>query len=151
MDNLVIIAVFRSLICKFYQRWTQCRTIGKRTEIWWSWINSVVPSNLFHWIDSVRIRLTLPTEEILLLMTISTWQFERTAIFHLLWEMWKTFVNRCLRNILRIPWTERVRNEVIWERMGHIPVVDEVGRSRWRWIGHTLCRNDLNIARQAKT
>ena len=61
----------------------------------------------------------------------------------------QTFVNGCLRKILRIPWTERVRNEVVWERTGHIPVVDEVGQRRWRWIGHTLRRNNQNIARQA--
>ena len=28
-------------------------------------------------------------------------------------------------------------------------MVDEVGQRRWRWIGHTLRRNDQNIARQA--
>ena len=50
---------------------------------------------------------------------------------------------------MRIPWTESVRNEVVWERTGQIPVVDEVGRRRWRWIGHTLRRHDNNIARQA--
>ena len=48
-----------------------------------------------------------------------------------------TFVNGSVRKILRIPWTERV-NEVVWERTGNIPLVDEVGRRRWRWIGHTL-------------
>ena len=28
-------------------------------------------------------------------------------------------------------------------------MVDEVGQRRWRWIGHTLRRNNQNIARQA--
>ena len=27
--------------------------------------------------------------------------------------------------------------------------MDEVGRRRWKWIGHTIRRNDQNIARQA--
>ena len=44
----------------------------------------------------------------------------------------QTFVNGCLRKILRIPWTERVRNEVVWEKTGHIPVVVEVDRRCWR-------------------
>ena len=50
----------------------------------------------------------------------------------------QTFVNGCLRKILRIPWTVRVRNEVVCERTGNIPVVDEKGRRLWRWIGHPL-------------
>ena len=41
------------------------------------------------------------------------------------------------------------RKRSILERTGHIPVVDEVGQRRWRWIGRTLRRNDQNIARQA--
>ena len=41
-----------------------------------------------------------------------------------------------------------MKNEVFWERTGQIILSDEVGRRRWIWIGHTLRRNDTNIAQQ---
>ncbi|GFR81796.1 hypothetical protein ElyMa_005935000, partial [Elysia marginata] len=44
----------------------------------------------------------------------------------------------CLRRILRIKWTDKISNESLWERTRQIPAGDEIGRRRWRWIGHTL-------------
>ena len=43
-------------------------------------------------------------------------------------KKFQTIVNGYMRKILRIPWTgERVTNEVVWERTGQIPAVNEVG------------------------
>ncbi|GFS06236.1 hypothetical protein ElyMa_001218900 [Elysia marginata] len=50
----------------------------------------------------------------------------------------QVFINRCLRRILRIKWTDKISNESLWERTRQIPAGDEIGRRRWRWIGHTL-------------
>ncbi|GFR93084.1 guanosine-3',5'-bis(diphosphate) 3'-pyrophosphohydrolase MESH1 [Elysia marginata] len=50
----------------------------------------------------------------------------------------QVFINRCLRRILRIKWTDKISNESLWKRTGQIPAGDEIGRRRWRWIGHTL-------------
>ncbi|GFS21899.1 hypothetical protein ElyMa_006936800 [Elysia marginata] len=50
----------------------------------------------------------------------------------------KVFINRCLRRILKIKWTDKISNESLWERTRQIPAGDEIGRRRWRWIGHTL-------------
>ena len=61
----------------------------------------------------------------------------------------QTFINGCLRKILRIPWTEIVCNETVWERTRQIPVLEEIGLRRWRLIGHTLRRDGNNIAKQA--
>ena len=61
----------------------------------------------------------------------------------------QTFVNRCLRTILRIRWEDRVRNEDLWERAGQTPMKNEIGKRRWRWIGHTLRKPKGNITRQS--
>ncbi|GFR67787.1 hypothetical protein ElyMa_000259000 [Elysia marginata] len=49
----------------------------------------------------------------------------------------QVFINRCLRRILRIKWTDKISNESLWERTRQIPAGDEIGRRPWRWIGHT--------------
>ena len=61
----------------------------------------------------------------------------------------QTFVNLCLRRILRIQWPERIRNEELWERTGQITVEEEIGRRRWRWIGHTLRKPNSSTTRHA--
>ena len=48
------------------------------------------------------------------------------------------FVNRCLRKILKLKWTDKIRNEQLWERTGQVPIQTEIGRRRWKWVGHTL-------------
>ena len=50
----------------------------------------------------------------------------------------QVFANRCLRKILKLTWTDKIRNEQLWERTGQVPIQTEIGRRRWKWVGHTL-------------
>ena len=50
----------------------------------------------------------------------------------------QTFVNRCLRNILKIKWFHTVENSKLWERCGQRTVEQQIMERKWRWIGHTL-------------
>ncbi|GFS11852.1 hypothetical protein ElyMa_003096400 [Elysia marginata] len=59
----------------------------------------------------------------------------------------QVFINRCLRRILRIKWTYKISNESLWERTRQIPAGDEIGRRRWRWIGHTLRKLCVSITK----
>ena len=52
------------------------------------------------------------------------------------------FVNRCLRKILKLKWTDKIRNEQLWERTGQVPIQTEIGTRRWKWVGHTLRKGD---------
>ena len=61
----------------------------------------------------------------------------------------QTFINRCLRVILRVRWTDRVRNEDLWERAYQVPIEEDIKRRRWRWIGHTLRKSGGSISRYA--
>ena len=48
------------------------------------------------------------------------------------------FVNKCLRRIMNIKWTDMIMNEELW-RITHQKSVDnQIKRIKWNWIGHTL-------------
>ena len=74
-------------------------------------------------------------------------------------ETWRTtkqtsqklqiFVNKCLRRILKISWTDRVTNEMLWELAGEEPIITQISKRKWRWIGHILRKPANNITRQA--
>ncbi|PFX30003.1 Transposon TX1 uncharacterized 149 kDa protein [Stylophora pistillata] len=61
----------------------------------------------------------------------------------------QTFVNKCLRRILKISWTDRVTNEMLWELAGEEPIITQISKRKWRWIGHILRKPANNITRQA--
>ena len=60
----------------------------------------------------------------------------------------QTFLNTCLRRIFGIRWSDRERNEVLWERAGQGRVNKQIPKSKWSWIGHTL-RKPILKTRQA--
>ena len=46
----------------------------------------------------------------------------------------QVFVNRCSRKILKLKWTDKIRNEQLWERTGQVPIQTEIGRRRWNGL-----------------
>ena len=44
----------------------------------------------------------------------------------------QTFVNKCLRRILKISWTDRVTNEMLWELAGEEPIITQISKRKWR-------------------
>ena len=91
-----------------------------------------------------KLRLFNSNVKSVLLYECETWKTTMGVIMRV-----QTFINRCLRRIMKIGWEDRVKNEDLWERTGHSPVEIEIGRRRWRWIGHTLRKPRKNIARHA--
>ena len=61
----------------------------------------------------------------------------------------QSFVNKCLRKILRIHWPEKISNKVLWSRarQEHIPTV--IARRKWAWIGHMLRKPATDTTKQA--
>ena len=59
------------------------------------------------------------------------------------------FVNKCLWRILHLKWFDRVQNTDLWTRAKQEPMVIQIRRRKWRWIGHTLRKEPSNITRQA--
>ena len=63
----------------------------------------------------------------------------------------QTFINKCLRRILHLEWTDKVSNTTLWKITKQLPIENEIKKRKWRWIGHTLRNPPETITRQAIT
>ena len=61
----------------------------------------------------------------------------------------QTFLNNCLRKILKIRWPDTISNKNLWERTRQRLAEEEIRKRRWGWIGHTLRKSPTSITRQA--
>jgi hypothetical protein len=95
---------------------------------------------------ATKIRLFNTNVKTVLLYGAETWRTIKTNLKKL-----QTFVNYCLRRILKIYWPKKIRNEELWERTQQRKIEEEIKRRRWGWIGHTLRKPGNTIARQALT
>ena len=63
----------------------------------------------------------------------------------------QTFINKCLRRILHLKWTDKVPNTTLWKTTKQLPIENETKKRKCRWIGHTLGKPPETITRQAIT
>ena len=91
-----------------------------------------------------KLRIFNTNVKAVLLYGSETWRVTNTLSNKL-----QTFVNGCLRNILKIRWTEKVKNTDLWRRTNQDPLEQLIARRKWRWIGHTLRKPPQDITRQA--
>ena len=61
----------------------------------------------------------------------------------------QVFVNKCLRRLLKIYWPENIRNNVLWERTKQKPIELQIKERKFRWLGHTLRKDNTEISKQA--
>ena len=61
----------------------------------------------------------------------------------------QTFVNRCLRYILRIWWPNIISNKDLWKATGQEDINLEIRKIKFRWFGHALRKEDLEIPKAA--
>ena len=94
--------------------------------------------------NKTKVRLFNSNVKSVLLYGCETWSLTQTLLKKL-----QSFVNTCLRRILRIHWPERICNTDLWERTSQQPLDEEIGQRRWRWIGHTLRKPNSSITRHA--
>ena len=64
----------------------------------------------------------------------------------------QTFVNRCLRYILRIWWpnTRTISNKDPWKVTRQEDINLEIRKIKFRWIGHTLRKEDGEVPKALK-
>ena len=58
-------------------------------------------------------------------------------------------VNRCLRYILRICWPNIISNKDLWRVTDQEDINLEIRKRKFRWIGHTLRKEDGEISKAA--
>ena len=63
----------------------------------------------------------------------------------------QVFVNTSLRRILRIRWPETISNLELWRQTDQTPIISQIKKRKYKWIGHTLRRPTNEIQRQALT
>ena len=61
----------------------------------------------------------------------------------------QTFVNRCLRYIYRIWWPNIISYKDLWKVTGQEDINLEIRKRKFRWIGHTLRKEDGEIPKAA--
>ncbi|KAK7093684.1 hypothetical protein V1264_007385 [Littorina saxatilis] len=91
-----------------------------------------------------KLRIFNSNVKSVLLYGCETWRTTETMLGKI-----QIFVNTCLRRILNIRWTDRIRNEDLWERADQKPAAQQILRRKWGWIGHTLRKPASSITRQA--
>lgn len=91
-----------------------------------------------------KLRLFDCSVKSVLLYGSTTWGLTQTNIHKL-----QTFVNRCLRRILRIFWPNTISNNELLNATNNIKVEDEIKKRKWTWIGHILRRSDDDITKAA--
>jgi len=91
-----------------------------------------------------KIRIFNACVESVLLYGCETW-FVTKDIQHKL----QTFVNRCLRYILRIRWPKIISNKDLWKVTRQEDINVEIRKRKFRGIGHTLRKEDGDIPKCA--
>ena len=61
----------------------------------------------------------------------------------------QTFINKCLRHILRVTWPQKITNQELWARTQEENIDLTIRRRRWKWLGHTLRKPHEHVIRQA--
>ena len=80
-----------------------------------------------------KLRIFLSNVKSVLLYGSETRKVAKTTTSKL-----QVFVNRCLRRILNIHWSEVISNEDLWRRAEETEISIQIKRRKWNWIGHTL-------------
>ena len=58
-------------------------------------------------------------------------------------------INKCLRRIINIKWTDKTKNEELWRITKQKPIEIQIKRRKWNWIGHTLRKEEGAIEKTA--
>ena len=61
----------------------------------------------------------------------------------------QTFVNSCLRYTLRMWWLNIISNKDLWKVTGQEDINVEIRKRKFRWISHTLRKEDGEIRKAA--
>uniref|UniRef100_A0A034VWX2 LINE-1 reverse transcriptase-like protein n=1 Tax=Bactrocera dorsalis TaxID=27457 RepID=A0A034VWX2_BACDO len=95
---------------------------------------------------SIRTKLKIFDSSVksVVLYGCETWNIAANVLQSL-----QSFLNRCLRKILRIFWPKVISNANLWTVTKQLPIHIEIRRRKWKWIGHTLRKPHDDISRTA--
>ncbi|RUS74162.1 hypothetical protein EGW08_018077 [Elysia chlorotica] len=91
-----------------------------------------------------KLRIFNTNVKSVLLYVSETWRTTKTNTTKL-----QTFINRCLKYILKVRWPQTISNEELWRRSEQTPIDIQIKKRKWGWIGHTLRKPPTDITRQS--
>ena len=91
-----------------------------------------------------KLRIFNSNVKSVLLYGAETWKMTKGTVHKL-----QTFINKCLRRLCNIRWPDKITNEELWKKTKETPVIQEIRKRKWRWIGHTLRKPRNTITRQS--
>ena len=115
--------------------------IGKARAAFQQLKNVWVSNNLG---SKLKVRIFNAMVKPVLLYGAETWRTTAVNLTRI-----QSFINNCLRRILRIHWPDKISNQELWQRTKQKPIEEEILQKRWRWIGHTLRKPAPNTTKQA--
>ena len=92
----------------------------------------------------VKIRIFNTNIQSVLLYACETWKTTNKIVRKL-----QIFVNKCLRRIMKIKWTDKITNEELWRITQQKSIENQIKRRKWNWIGHTLRKETGAIEKTA--
>jgi hypothetical protein len=81
----------------------------------------------------VKMRIFSSNVKSVLLYACETWKTTNQIKRRL-----QTFINKCLRRILSIKWTDKITNEELLRITKQKPIKIQIKGRKWNWMGHTL-------------
>ena len=93
---------------------------------------------------NTKLRIFSSNVKSVLLYGSETWRVTKTSSSKV-----QTFVNGCIRQILRLRWFDKVSNTDLWSMSNQQPIDIQIRRRKWRWIGHTLRKATSNTTKMA--
>ena len=82
---------------------------------------------------NTKLRIFNSNVKAVLLYGSETWRSTQKTLTRI-----QIFINKCLRRILHLKWTDKISNTTLWKMTKQLPIENEIKKRKWRWIGHTL-------------
>ena len=94
--------------------------------------------------ERVKIRIFNTNVKSVLLYACETWKTTNQLTKRL-----QIFINKCLRRIMNLKWTDKIKNEELWRITKHKPRQIQTKRRKWNWISHALRKEASAIEKTA--
>ena len=76
-----------------------------------------------------KLRISNSNVKAVLFYGSETWRSTQKTLTRI-----QTFINKCLRRILHLKWTDKVSNTTLWKMTKQLTIENEIKNKKWRWI-----------------
>ena len=91
-----------------------------------------------------KMRLFNSNIKTVLLYGCESWKNTKTFTNKL-----QVFINKCLKKIHKIYYPQIISNKELWNISNEKPIKQLIMERKWRWIGHTLRKDNKSIVKEA--